>query len=455
MKAQTMNVHCLKPRLGSSLLGLALCALSVNAAALDLAGAYAAALTRDASIRASRASADSGRERLPQALSQLLPNFSASASRNNNRLLSTNLDFTGNLVTVPNQYVSANKTFTLRQPLYRPYNAAQYQQAKAQVEDTEATLRKDLQNLAVRLSGAYFEALLSEDQLELLGAQREFFVSQLDGARKAFAAGSGIRTDIDEAQARLDMVLAQELEARQGLTYNRRQLQAIVDQPIDRLAKLDKQRLPLVDLVPGRSEDWTDLADLNSPEIISSRAQVEAARQEVEKAKAGHKPTLDAIAQWSRSSSENLINISSSYDTKSFGVQLQVPIFAGGYVNSQVRQALAELERSEQALEALRRDLGIRVYAQFRAVTEGVLKVRALEQAARSSDQLVTSARRAFQAGSRTRLDILNAEQQKMSVLRDLAQARYMYVVGRIHLDALVGNDMLPSVQEVNGWLMP
>ena len=221
------------------------------------------------------------------------------------------------------------------------------------------------------------------------------------------------------------------------------------------MAKLDKQRLPLVDLVPGRSEDWTDLADLNSPEIISSRAQVEAARQEVEKAKAGHKPTLDAIAQWSRSSSENLINISSSYDTKSFGVQLQVPIFAGGYVNSQVRQALAELERSEQALEALRRDLGIRVYAQFRAVTEGVLKVRALEQAARSSDQLVTSARRAFQAGSRTRLDILNAEQQKMSVLRDLAQARYMYVVGRIHLDALVGNDMLPSVQEVNGWLMP
>jgi outer membrane protein/protease secretion system outer membrane protein len=197
------------------------------------------------------------------------------------------------------------------------------------------------------------------------------------------------------------------------------------------------------------------MAEQQSPELVSLRAQVEAARQEVEKDRAGHLPTVDAIAQWSRSSSENLLSIHSRYDTKAVGVQVQIPIFSGGYVSSQVRQALADLERNEQNLESTRRDLGQRVHTQYRGVTEGIAKIRALNQALISADQLVLSSRKAYQAGSRTVVDVLNAEQQRMTTQRDLAQARYLFVLARIRLQSLVGTGGELVLEETNRWLGP
>ena len=130
-----------------------------------------------------------------------------------------------------------------------------------------------------------------------------------------------------------------------------------------------------------------------------------------------------------------------------------MPIFQGGYVNSQVREALALLERADNRLEALRRDLGVRVHREFRGVTEGVLKVKALEQAVRSTEQLAVSSRRSFDAGARTRLDILNAEQQASEARRDLAQARFSYLVARVRLKALAGDLKVENIDEINGWL--
>ena len=159
------------------------------------------------------------------------------------------------------------------------------------------------------------------------------------------------------------------------------------------------------------------------------------------------------MAQWSRSESENILNVQSSYTNGSVGLQLNIPIFSGGYVNSTVRQALAGQEHAEQSLEAGRRDLGVRVYKEFRGMTENIPKVRALELALRSADQLVLSSRKSFQAGSRTVMDVLNAEQQRMVVLRDLAQARYMYLISKIRLLALVGAADDEAVAAINRML--
>ena len=224
---------------------------------------------------------------------------------------------------------------------------------------------------------------------------------------------------------------------------------------MDELATLDAAKLQLAQPTPNRVEDWTERAELTSPEIQSLKAQVEVARHEVEKARAGHYPTLDAVAQWSRSNSENVTSVNTRYTNKSIGLQLNVPLYSGGFVNSTVRQALADQERAEQALEALRRDLGVRVHREFRGVTEGVLRVRALEQAVRSAEQVVISNRRSFEAGSRTLVDILNAEQQKVSAQRDLAQARYVYLISRVKLQALAGGPKTEVIDQVNGWLVP
>ena len=422
---------------------------------LDLLQAYQAALQEDASIRATRAATDARRERIPQARAQLLPNLSANASRNRNSLERTSPDFQGQLATTNTRYGSSNEVVTLRQPIYRPYQMADYDQAKAQVDDANAILERELQNVAVRVSGAYFEALLTSEQLALVMAQKTTNTTQLAAARNRFTAGAGTRTDIDEAQAALDLNRAQELEARQNMDYTRRQLQTLTNSPIDLLATLDAQKMQLASPEPNRVEDWIQRAEINSPEIQSLQAQLEASRIEVRKAQAGHRPTLDAIAQWSRNESDTVNTLNTRYTNKSIGLQLSVPIFSGGFVNSQVRQATAEQERVAQALESLRRDLGLRLYREFRGVTEGVLRVQALEQAVRSTEQVVLSNRKSYEAGSRTLVDTLNAEQQNVSAKRDLAQARYGYLISRVRLQALAGGPKTEEIDLINRWLKP
>lgn len=434
---------------------LACSAACAPAWSLDLLQAYQAAMEEDASIRATRAATDARRERVPQARAQLLPNLSASASRNRNSLERTTPDFRGDPVTTQTRYASTSDALTLRQPIFRLYQVADYRQAQAQVDDANAILERELQNVAVRVSGAYFEALLTAEQLALVLAQKTAYTSQLDAARKRLAAGSGTRTDIDEAQAALDLNLAQELEARQNVDFTRRQLQTLINRPVDQLASLDAQKMQLVEPAPDHVEDWIARAEASSPEIQSLKAQLEAARYEVDKAQAGHFPTLDAIAQWSRNDSDTVTSVNNRYTNKSIGLQLNIPIFAGGFVNSQVRQALAEQERVGQTLEGLRRDLGVRLHREFRGVTEGVLRVQALEQAVRSTEQVVLSNRRSYQAGSRTLVDTLNAEQQKVSAQRDLAQARFVYLMSRVRLQALAGGPKTEVIDQVNGWLKP
>ena len=447
-----------RPRLLKVMVAMAMTAsamtVSAQASALDFKQVYQAALEQDATIRASRAAADSGRERLPQARAGLLPQVSASAGRNSNSLDTTSPNILGELGTTNDRYFSDNKSVQLRQPLVNMQRWLQFEQAKSMVAETEATLDRDLQNLVVRVAGAYFEYLMSDEQLELVLAQKKMYTSLVDAAKKGLAAGSGTRTDIDDAQARLDMASAQELEARQNQDQTRRQLEVLINQPVASVAKLNVPALKLVGPVPASLDEWTSRAEKNSPEIKAMQARLEAARREVSKSQAGHLPTLDAVAQWSNSGSENITRINSRYENKSIGLQLNVPLFSGGYVNSTIRQAVAEQTRAEETLEALRRDLGVRVHKEFRGVSEGVMRVRALEQAVRSADQMMKSTQMSLKAGSRTQLDVLNAQQQYTMALRDLAQARFVYLMSKVKLASLAGDDAVASVDDVNGSLL-
>ena len=438
-----------------SLLALALLSCATSSWSMDLLQAYEAAKANDASIRASRAAADMGRERLPQARSQLLPSLTASVGTNRNQLSSGVPNSLGQIQSSDTDYPSSNRTVSLRQPLFRAYQMAQYRQAQAQVDDTEASLAQEEQDLAVRVSGAYFEAMLTHEQLALVLAQRASYSTQLAAAKQALVGGSGTRTDVDEAQARLDMTVASEIEARQSIDYTLRQLQTLVNQPINGLSRLDLSRFTLADPQPNQVESWIEKLELNNRHLQSLKAQVEAARKEVDKAQSGHTPTLDAVVQWSRSQSENVLNVQSSYTNKAIGLQLNVPIYSGGYVNSTVRQALAGVERAEQLLEGGRRDLAVSVHKEFRGVTENMARIRALEQALRSADQLVLSNRKSLQAGSRTLVDVMNAEQQRMMTLRDLAQSRFMYLISKVRLLALTGGADADAIAGINQVLKP
>ena len=426
---------------------------SAPAWSLDLMEAYQAALAQDARIRAARAARDSAIERLPQARAQLMPNIAINLGRNKNNIERTQENALGQDVKFNEEYFSYNQTLQLRQPLFRMPLIAGLRQAGYVVDDAEATLERELQDLGVRVTGAYMEALLAQDALELALKQKAVTTTQLDAAHKSLAAGFGTRTDIDEAQARLDMNVAEELSARQHVEFTRRQLEILIDQPVDMLARVDTTRLPLLPPTPADVAEWVRMADEHSPEVRALQARVDAAKAEIAKARGGHYPTVDAVAQISKSGSENVTSPRSSYTNHLIGLQVSIPLFAGGYVNSSVRQAIAEQVRAQENLEASRRDLAVRVHHEHRGVTEGVLRVRALEQAVRSAQQLVISSKRSFEAGSRTMVDVLDAEKRLQVALRDLAEARYLYLVSRVRLKALVGMDREQSIEEVNGWL--
>lgn len=450
-----MGAVSYRSRLGAALLAACLGGALAPARAMDLRAAYEAALVQDATIRAARAAADATRERLPQALAQRLPNISANASYHRNNLDSTTPDMLGRLTKQHRAYDSSNVALVLRQPIYRPALAALVRQAHAQVDNAQALLESDEQGLLMRLGQAYFEALQAREQLALAVEQIAIYRTQVDAADKRWKGGAGVRTDVDEAQARLDLAIAQELEAQQALQYHVRRLESMTGEPVAALGVLDTERFAPEGPAPASLDDWVRRAEQASAELRALQAQLAAAEAEIDKAQAGHKPTLDAVAQWSRSESDNVTSVNSRYDNKTIGLQLTVPLYAGGYVNSTVREAVALRERAREMLEAARLDLALRVRTEFRNMTEGVLRIRALEQAVRSAEQMVHSNRESFKAGVRTTLDVLNAEQQKMAALRDLAQARHGYALARLRLHALAGVDRSDNVAAVNAWLRP
>lgn len=436
---------------------LVLTAFHANSAwALDFKTAYEAALQHDATILAERAAAQAAQERLPQALSQRRPSLSLSAGQNRNHLESQTANMLGQRSVSERYYDSNNAALQLRQPLYRPAILAQIKQARAQVQDADAVLDVNENDLLERVAQAYFDALLGQVQLDLASAQKTAFAAQLQSAQKGFAAGVGMRTDVDEAQARMDLAHAQVLQAQQALDLARRRLALLLGVPVAQLvqlADLDTQRFVPSAPVPTSAEQWIALAEESSPQLQALRARLRAAQAEVDKAQAGHKPTLDVVATVSRSDSDSVTSINTVYKQKYVGVQLNVPLYSGGYVSSTVRQALAEVQRMQQTLEAAQRDLSNQVYEQFSAMTEGVLRIAALEQAVRSAQQALLSSQKSLQAGVRTTVDVLNAEQQLTVAQRDLAQARYGYVLAHLKLQMLAGQERMANVDAVNRWL--
>lgn len=435
---------------------LALCWLApgLGAATENLLSLYHEAQSTNAAFLAARAGAEAESENENIALGQLFPSLGISGNygRNNTERQ------IGNLPADQFNYDSYAYNLNLRQPLYRKYSFAAYRQSKAQGEAATARLNQAAHELAVRLSSAYLEVLFADDQLRLLEAQKAAIRGQLSAAEKGLLAGSGTRIDIDEARARLDLVLAQELELQNLRQHNRRILGAFVNRELDELAQLDVNHLVLSPPVPADVNAWVAEAEANNAEYQTLLAQRKAAEQEVEKMLAGHYPTLDLVASTGKGGNDSISNLNrlgdTKYDTTSYGVQLTVPLFAGGQVNASVRQARAKLEQVRQQGEEARRNIGVQAHREFANVVQGLARIRALERAEISGQKTVSSAKRGVEAGVRSTLDVLQVEQQYFSVLRDLANARYGYLIAGLKLKALAGLLSGADIADLNSKLL-
>ncbi|MBI6897192.1 TolC family outer membrane protein [Pseudomonas putida] len=412
---------------------------SLSAQALDLGDAYALALRNDPTWQGSIAEREAGLENLAIGRAGLLPRLSYRYNRARNDSEVTQRSQFGD-VTTQRDYRSYSSTLTLEQPLFDYAAWSDYRRGVAQAALADERYRGRGQELMVRLFGAYSEALFANEQIALAQAQRRTYAEQLTLNERLLKGGEGTRTDVLETRARYELAQAQEIEAGDNLDAALRALQAIIGEPVavEDLAPMTGD-FRVQPLTPTRFEPWRDLAVAHNAELASQRQGLEVAEQNIERQRAGHLPSLSAYASKGISSSSSESSYNQRYDTDSIGLQLSVPLFAGGGVQASVRQARAQRDAAGFELDAQLRDTLNQLRRQFNLCASGTAKIRAYDLAVKAASALVQATRKSVRGGERVNLDVLDAEQQLFGARRDLAQARHEYLRAWLQLRYLAG----------------
>jgi outer membrane protein len=437
----------------SELFLLSLLALSGTVRAADLLEVFHVAQVNDPVFAAARAARQAGQEKLPQGRALLMPSINLSANTTFN-------DQTTNYQAgSPLSASSGNKRYnsngygvSLAQPLFRAQNWLAYTEAQLQVEQADAQYKIAEQDLVLRVAQSYFDVLIAQDNVQLVEAQKNAITEQLAQAKRNFEVGTATVTDSLEAQSRFDLILAQEVAAKNNLDVKRSGLQQLISEAPKNLEPLGvgfKLDLPK----PVGVEQWVAEAQNNNPQIALALASATLAEKEVSRNQAAHLPTLDLVANYAKSNASGGSLGANDSNNKSIGVQLNVPLFQGGSTSSKSREAEANQERGKQELENARRNVTTQTRQAYLGVESGMAQVQALQQALASSQSLLDASKLGQEVGIRTNLDVLNAQQQLYSTRRDLYQAQYNYLLSQLRLKAAVGGLGEEALSQVNAAL--
>ena len=425
-------------------LAAACAAACAPAYAIDLLNVYRDALVSDAVYLAARNQYEATKERLPQARAGYLPVITGTATVFRNDV---NLEIASD-----QRYSTHTYAVSLTQPVFRMQNWIAISQADKLVLQAQAALGFQGQELILRVGQAYFDVLLAQDNVALSGAQKTAISEQLAQAKRNFEVGTSTIVDTLEAQARYDQAVAKEIADQNDLEVKKRALTVLLGKLPDGLTPV-RDPLVLAEPRPANIEEWVKAAQDSSFTVAVARASYEIARQEVDRQRAGHLPTVDLTANYAnaydaRNDIPGVLGPNSKAGT--IGLTLSVPIFQGGLTQSRVREAVALRDKAEQDLENTQRAVAQAVRQQFLNVTSGIAQVKALEQALTSTQSQLDSTILGRDVGVRTSVDVLNAQQQVFQTRRDLQQARYNYLMNTLRLKAAAGLLAEADVAEVN-----
>lgn len=413
--------------------------LSRPAVGLDLLESYTRARDHDARLAAARAAYKAGKEKLPQGRAQLLPTVNLRGAKTQ---YDASIDYQGATTFQGGSRRYTNEEFevNLTQPLYRKQNYALYRQGEAQADLAEAQYANARQELVLRVAQVYFDLLAAQDNLTLATAQKLVLLAQYHQAKARLDAGVAPITEVHESKARADLATAQEIAALNNVEVKRRSYWKVAGIDPDSLAGV-APNIPLTPPDPADIGKWNQAAQEQNPQLRALQGTVRVAEQELEVARAGHFPTVDLVAGYTKGEASGSVYTSASSETswRSAGVQLQVPLYQGGYVNSRVREAAANRDKAREELEDTKREATVQVQQAYSAVAHGVQQVEALGQAVVSSESALDATRAGLRVGTRNLVDVLNATQQVYTAKRDHARARYDYLLNRLKLEAAAG----------------
>ena len=426
-------------------LTLALAAfLAGTAQAQSLVQLYEAAKSYDAAYKAAQSQYQANLAKAEQAKALLRPTAGLGATVSEtdfNNLTSGNVDA---------RYGTRTATLSASQPLFRPANMAGYQQGMKQVGLAQAQLKTAEQELIVRVSQAYFDVLTAQESLAFVKAQKTAVSEQLAAAKRNFEVGTSTITDTREAQARFDLVTAQEIAAENDLRVKKLALDQSVGKPDTQPVAL-KSTANLNASVTGNADTWAQQAAEQNPSIEQARIGLEVAQLETEKAKAGHMPTLDLTASYGSTRFRNG-NLTSRIDnnTASVGLAFNLPLYAGHATQNRIQETVALEEKARNDLDAAQRTVTQATRTAFFGVQSGLGQVKALEAAEASSQSALDANKLGYQVGVRINIDVLNSQSQLFQTKRDLAKARHDVLLGQLKLRQAAGVLKVEDVQRIN-----
>jgi outer membrane protein len=434
-------------------LGAAMGAVLPSAAAEDLLQIYRDALANDPTLASAQATWLATQEAVPQARAGLLP--SVTLVGNANRQNFYEKLHTDPRLSVPENFPAYNYTVSASQPLYRKQNLVALDQAKQTIGQSDYVLASVRQDLIVRVAQAYLDVLLAQFNIELTESQKAAVSENLAQAKRNFEVGTATITDTNDAQAKYDQIVAQEISTQNDLDNKLAALRAIIGRAPKELKPFGGGFAPQLP-TPNTLDAWIEAAVRDNPQVRIAQANYDIAVLEVDRQRAGHYPTVDLVASFNQGyqggSSSTSLTSAAAFDSRLsvIGVQLNVPLYLGGLIDSRVRQAVANLEKARQDLETARRSAQLSAQTAFNGVTSGVAQVTAFEQAVKSAQVSYDSTKLGLEVGVRTNLDVLNQQQQVFQTRFNLAQSYYNFVISGLRLKQAVGTLSDPDVDELN-----
>lgn len=412
-------------------------AYASSAYAIGLLEAYQSALQNDTMLRASVFEKEAGEQYKVIGRSNLLPNISASYGINR---IDSEIDTVSNNqpLNIQRRYNSDVAVLQMKQPIFNADSWARYQMGSLQTDLSNVEFDIQRQSFIKRFFETYAQANYSQALLTLAEAERDAYDLQETANENMLRLGEGTKTDYLESHAKFQFSEAKLIESQYALQDSYRALSNVVGRRIDSIDGLSEQFSPL-----NIDEDytvWEKKALVKNPEIIAKKTEVALAEQEIKKQFAGHLPNLDLVANVSNSSSETVATFNQDILNKSIGLQLNIPIYAGGRVNATTLQAQAQFHKAQVELEAITQEVLLDLRTQFNYVATSALTIAALNESLKSAAALIDATEKSLKAGVRTNQDILNAQKQYFQIKRDLTKEKFNHLLAYINLKKAAGH---------------
>jgi outer membrane protein len=434
------------------------------AAAADLSEIYQRALRNDPILREADANRLAALEARPTALGALLPQVTATAGYTHDVSSGTSPFFVGQgtVQSVASTTTSDVRQWNvqLKQTLFRWDQFAALRQASVEVAQATVDYRAAQESIILRTATAYFNVLAARDTLEASEASREAISRQLEQAEKRFDVGLIAITDVEEAKAAADQASAAVILAKRTLASSREQLRELTGDAFDELSRPGDD-MPLIAPTPASEDQWVRAALDQNLTLSSARLAADIAHEAISIARAGHAPTIDLVARKSGNNTGAYDVISGAQypagsitNDKQIGVQVTLPIYAGGTTSSQVRVAVYKHRAARERLEQTARETERQTRDAYLGVISGIARVQALKQALASSQTALQATEAGYEVGTRTAVDVLLGRQRLLDAQTNYARARYDYVINVLTLEQAAGTLDEARVTRVNGWLV-